>query len=324
MRAPTLSADVPAGPTCSKCPAGAVTHLRYSGQHLCRAHFLESFTKRAKAEVAKQGRLPEGTVAVALSGGKDSVSVLHFLHETTRGHPRIRLVAVTVDEGIVGYRDSALEVCREVTERLGVPWKVIRTRDLAGYTMDDYAAGRAGPKAESHDDRARPACGPCGVFRRVGMNRLAREAGAAAVVTGHNLDDMAQTILMNHLKGDVERLARLAPHDPEEAVPGLVPRLLPFRSIPEKEVLLYALLQGLPVHQESECPYAVRAHRFALRGVLLQLEEATPGTRHALLRGQERLKPILLAGLPREPVAVCPACGEATSGATCKACELRA
>jgi uncharacterized protein (TIGR00269 family) len=310
---------------CSKCPAPAVTFLRYAGTHLCREHFVQFFEKRAKSEVARQGRLPEGRIAVALSGGKDSVSALHFMAELTRGHPHIELVAVTVDEGIQGYRESAIPICTQVTERLGVPWHLIRTKDLAGYTIDEYAAGEAGPRGEALPHAPRPACGPCGVFRRAGMNRLARELGARAIVTGHNLDDQAQTVLMNHLKGDLERLARLAPHTPEDASRhgGLVPRILPFRTIPEKEVLLYAILNGLPIHDEAECPYAARSHRFALRDVLMELEETTPGTRHALVKGHERLKPILQEALPAIPVSSCPECGEPTSGTMCVACGLK-
>jgi len=315
-------------PACSKCPAAAVLHQRHSGTHLCREHFLESFEKRAKLEIAKQGRLPDGIVAVALSGGKDSVAALHFLHGLVGDHPRIRLVAVTVDEGIAGYRDASLEICRQVTERLGIEWRTIRIQDLAGYSIDEYAAGRKGPKGELVTGQPRPACGPCGVFRREGMNRVAQELGAAAIVTGHNLDDMAQTILMNHLKGDIDRLARLAPHDQDEAKEGLVPRLMPLRSIPEKEVLLYAVLNGLPVHQTdteglAECPYAARSHRFALRDILATLEAQTPGTRHALLRGQERLKPILGAALPKVAMSQCQSCGQATSGQVCVACTMR-
>ncbi|MEA3191276.1 MAG: hypothetical protein QOD77_1858 [Thermoplasmata archaeon] len=314
-------APAPAG--CAKCDRPAVVRLRYAGTSLCDRHFLEGFGRRAKLELSRQGRLPEGRIAVALSGGKDSVSALHFLRHLTKDHPRIELAAVSVDEGIANYRDGALEICRQVTRDLDVPWHVVKVRDLAGYDIDGYAAGTDGPAGEAKAGVPRPACGPCGVYRRLGMNRLARDLGCTAIVTGHNLDDQAQTILMNHLKGDLERLARLAPHDPRDPVEGLVPRLMPFRTIPEKEVLLYAVLHGLPLHHEAECPYAVRSGRFALRDVLAGLEERTPGTRHALVKAQERLKPILAAALPRETMRSCPECGEPTSGAACKACVLR-
>lgn len=311
---------------CSKCRSPAVLEQRHSGTSLCRDHFLRSFDERAKHEVAKQGRLPEGTTAVALSGGKDSVSVLHFLRRVTEGNPKAKLVAITVDEGIHGYRDSALDICRDVTAKWHVPWHVVRTSDLAGYSIDEYASGTKGPRGEALPMSDRPACSACGVFRRTGLNKLARELGAAAVVTGHNLDDQAQTVLMNTLKGDLERAARLAPHTEEDVAhhPGLVRRILPFRTIPEKEVLLYAVLHGLPLHHGAECPYAARSHRFLLRDMLVKLEEHNPGTRHALVRGAERLKPILQGALPAMAVASCPECGEPTSGARCMACAMKA
>lgn len=311
-----------------------MVHLRYAGTHLCREDFLAFFAKRAKADLARQGKLPEGTIGVALSGGKDSVAVLHFLRELVKDHPRIQLVALTVDEGIAGYRDSSLDICRDLTQQWGIPWHVVKTQDLAGYSIDEYAAGNRGPRlpmasatgVEDATGKPRPACGPCGVFRRAGLNRLAKDLGCVAVVTGHNLDDQAQTVLMNHLKGDLDRLARMAPHTAEDAAhhAGLIPRLLPFRSIPEKEVLLYAVLHGLPLHHDAECPYAARSHRFAMRDLLAGLEEQTPGTRHALVKGAERLKPILQGALPAIAVMSCPQCGDPTSGDVCVACQLKA
>lgn len=317
-----MDARGPSSPVrCSHCLNPAVVEQRYAGVSLCRAHFLESFRRRAHHELARQGGLPDGVTAVALSGGKDSVALLHFLHETFARHPRITLAAVTVDEGIAGYRPSSLEICRELTSRLGMEWKVVRTRDLAGYDIDAYAGGRAGPEGEPLPMVDRPSCGPCGVYRRTGINRGARDLGAVAVATGHNLDDTAQSILMNHLKGDVERLARLAPHD--GGMEGLVPRRMPFRSIPEKEVLLYTVLLGLPTHDE-ECPYAARSHRFETRRTLMDLEARTPGTRHALVAGQDKLQPIVRANYRLAPANACTTCGEPTTGAKCMACVMHA
>ena len=275
-----------AGASCSKCSAPSVTHIRYSGQHLCGDHFVRFFEKRAKLELANQGKLPDGLTAVALSGGKDSVATLHLLHKIAAGNPKLQLAAVSVDEGIAGYRESALEICKQVTEERDIPWHTISIHELAGYDIDGFVG----------DDPEKRACGPCGVFRRMGMNQVARDLGAQAIATGHNLDDMAQTVLMNVLNGDPERLARLAPHDADRAQPGLVRRILPLRTIPEKEVLLYALLEGLPLHDEAECPYAARANRFAMRDVLLGLEADQPGTRHRILAFQDKVKPAL-AGL---------------------------
>ncbi len=318
-------------PACSKCKAEAVTYVRTSGQHLCKEHFLHAFERRAKMTVHEQGKLPKGTIGVALSGGKDSISLLHFLHKLTRDRPDVELVAISVDEGIAGYRESALDICRDFTTERGIPWHLITTEELAGYTIDDYASGAKGPVGDGAaklrvappgEGGDRPACGPCGVFRRVGINRVAKDLGCVAVATGHNLDDTAQTILMNVLGGDVPRLARLAPHD--SAQEGLVPRIIPFRGIPEKDVLLYALLEGLPLHHEAECPYAERAQRFFLRDKLWELEDRAPGTRHRLLKFQDTVKPLLVQGLEATPVKACATCGEAMSGESCQVCAWHA
>lgn len=295
-----------------------MTFVRTSGQHLCQQHFLRGFEKRAKMAVHDQGKLPKGTIAIALSGGKDSVSLLHFLHGLTAHRPDVNLVAISVDEGIHGYRDSALDICKDVTDRYEIPWHVVTTKELAGYSIDEYARGEKGPDASGSD---RPACGPCGVFRRLGINSVARDLGCVAVATGHNLDDTAQTILMNVLGGDVDRLARLAPHD--EPKPGLIPRILPFRTVSEKEVLLYALLNGLPLHHEEECPYAARAHRFFLRDKLLEMEERNPGTRHSLLKFQDRVKPLLVDASGSVEMRTCVDCGEPTSSTACKVCAWK-
>src|SRR5207249_11348636 len=118
-------------------------------------------------------------------------------------------------------------------------------------------------------------------FRRAARSRAAREVGADYVATGLHLEDTAQRSLMNSARGDIEKLARMGPHEPRQ--PGLVPRIQPLRMIPEKEVYLYSLLQGIEFH-DATCPYAERAQRGRFRDIVHRLEEESPGTRHAIDR----------------------------------------
>jgi uncharacterized protein (TIGR00269 family) len=127
------------------------------------------------------------------------------------------------------------------------------------------------------------------------LNEGARSAGAFRLATGHNLDDVAQTVLLNLLRGDVDAMGRMAPHAP--GAEGLVPRIVPLRTVPEREVALYAHLRGFPYH-EGECPHATRAARGRVRDILLDLEESTPGTRQRLLAVQERLAGLLRGADP--------------------------
>jgi uncharacterized protein (TIGR00269 family) len=172
------------------------------------------------------------------------------------------------------------------------------------------------------------ACSYCGVFRRQGINHLAEKVGADVIALGHNLDDMAQTVLMNMANADIERTLRLAPHT-ATPVDGLAPRIVPLRWVPEQEIHLYALHKELPMHHE-ECPNARGALRWRHREMVAHMEADVPGTRHGLVRMADQIKGlrdqiVALGGEGQRPAppTPCPRCGSPSSGAQCKACDMR-
>jgi uncharacterized protein (TIGR00269 family) len=296
---------------CSKCTKPAVAFIRYSGAHLCKNHFIEFVERRVKKDLKKQGRTDKNTtIGVALSGGKDSTVTLYLMHEIFSKRPDITLHAITVDEGIKGYRDASLPIARKNCKKLGIEHHIISFQDAVGITMDTIAS--------RHDELGE--CSYCGVFRRFCLNKKTKELGVDRLVTGHNLDDMAQSVLMNFTNGDMQKLARLGPHS--RIQPGLVPRLLPLRTIPEKEVMLYALVKNIEFHN-AECPYSTRALRGTYRDIIDSLEESTPGTRHSILKSYESIKELLLEQYPPVALNTCPTCGEPTSQQTCKTCILK-
>ena len=294
---------------CDKCGRQAVVFVRYSGAHLCEEHFSDFVERRVKHEIRGQVDLRGGErIAVAVSGGKDSTVALELLAKIIGRRRDLALCAVTVDEGISGYRESSIPVVARGCARLGLEHIVVSFRDMYGTTMDDIA--RKGMEQS--------ACSYCGVLRRRAMNTAARGWGATHIATGLNLDDTAQSILMDFARGDVERLARLGPHRREQ--PGLVRRIQPLRTIPESESLLYAMVNGLEFH-DLECPYAPGAVRNAYREVLATLEDRFPGTRHSLLRSLDDLRPALEASFAPAALGRC-ACGEPTVSDRCKACQM--
>lgn len=281
----------------------------YAGAHLCREHFRSSVWERFRRQMHRQAPgLSGGVVVVALSGGKDSSVVLSLLARFARGRRDLHVSALTVDEGIEGYRPPTVEAARKLTTELGIPHRVVPFHELFGTTTDETALGR--PEAP---------CSFCGVWRRQALNRAAREMGALRLVLGFNLDDLAQTILMNLARGEPGRLAQMAPHS--RAQPDLVPRLAPLATIPEREVYLYARLEGLPF-DHGVCPHAGRAVRNIYRELVWRLEEAQPGSRHALLSTREKLLPLLLAAQEGEGPGRCPRCGEASAEGLCRACAF--
>lgn len=296
-------------PGCIKCGEEAVEFVRYNGAHLCERHFLEFVEKRAKRELRKEVDLDGmSRVAVALSGGKDSSVALCIVTEAIRDRRGLEVCAVTVDEGIAGYRPRTLEKARELCARMGVEHHVIRFRDEVGRDMDEIARATS----------AKTPCTYCGVLRRRCMNKVARDLGADVLATGLNLDDTAQSILMNFTRGDVERLARLGPHS--RVQPGLVPRIQPLRMIPERESYLYAMLRGLPF-SDDVCPYSDLALRNEYRELVDRLEDGHPGTRHSIVASYDAIRPLLMDAYAPATLRACE-CGEPTCGSRCKTCEL--
>ena len=297
--------------TCSKCSKSAVTFIRYNGTHLCGDHFIQYFERRVKKDIKKQGRTEDNCrIGIAISGGKDSIVALHVTNDIFSKREKIDIIAITVNEGIEGYRDESISIASENCKKLGIDHHIVSFKDMVGKTMDEIAS--------KHDELGE--CSYCGVFRRLCLNKKSKELGIDKLVTGHNLDDMAQSILMNFVNGDVKKLARLGPHKKIQS--GLIPRMFPLRVIPEKEVALYAILKNMEYH-DGECPYSIRAYRRIFRDIVDDLEYRNPGTRHSILNSYDRIREILLDKFPQVELNSCRECGEPTSQNICKACIFK-
>ncbi|NMC10538.1 MAG: tRNA 2-thiocytidine biosynthesis protein TtcA, partial [Methanothrix sp.] len=176
---------------CSKCDGMAIITQRNSGLHLCQGHFVEDFEQRVAETIKKNAMVCDGErIAVAVSGGKDSTALLLSLHKILAG-ANVELVAITVDEGIAGYRDDTIKAAKKIVEQLKIEHEIISFREEYGYDLDEMVRGENVPP-----------CTFCGVFRKSALNRAAKRLQVTKVATGHNLDDEVQSIMMNYLKGD--------------------------------------------------------------------------------------------------------------------------
>jgi uncharacterized protein (TIGR00269 family) len=208
-------------------------------------------------------------VAVAVSGGKDSLALLNILKNILSGvNPE--LVAITVDEGIKGYRDESLNIVKCFCSSIGVENRVVSFSELFGLSMDNAMEVRPSEKISS--------CSMCGTFRRRAIDQLAESCGANVIATGHNLDDYIQTFLINLFAGDVERIGWTYPEPIEYGVGGLK-KIKPLMEIYEKELVLYAIHLNIPF-QVEECPYKDESIRSAFRSHLNNLEKIHPGIKY--------------------------------------------
>jgi uncharacterized protein (TIGR00269 family) len=294
----------------------AVFMRRYSGEKLCGRCFCKSIENKVRGTISKYEMFePKDKIMVAVSGGKDSVTLLHILTKIEKAFPDATLSAVTVDEGIKGYRDEALRVAMKNCQKLGVEHVVTSFKEMYGYTLDEIVI-----MIRNRKKKGLTPCSYCGVLRRRALNTAAREAGVDKLATAHSLDDETQTMLLNIIHGDALRIARAKPvltviH------PKLVQRVKPVCEVPEKEIAFYAYLRRIEF-QSIPCPYAQTALRNDVRTMLNRLEEKHAGTKFAVFRSMERIRPALEKMAEEAKLQNCRICGEPTVGELCKPCQM--
>ncbi|VDN36798.1 unnamed protein product [Gongylonema pulchrum] len=215
-------------------------------------------------------------IAIGASGGKDSTVLACVLNKLNKKHGYgLDIVLVSIDEGIEGYRDDSLEVVESNKIDYGMPLRILNYKDLYGWTMDDVVK-KIGTKNN---------CTFCGVFRRRALDRGAALCGADMIATGHNADDMAETVLLNVLRGDIARLQRCAA--------GSMPRVKPLKYTFEKDIVLYAHFNKLR-YFSTECRYARDSFRSYIRTYVKELERIRPKAILDLIRSGESIHACLL------------------------------
>jgi len=299
-------------PGCTRCGGNVFYTRRYSGESLCASCFKESIIDKTRKTLAKHKMISPGErVAVAVSGGKDSLSLLKVLHGLY-SHRRSEIIAVSVDEGVAGYRDEAIAHARSVTSELGVEHVTVSYRDLFGFSLDQALKWK--------DERDIASCSLCGVFRRRAIDEAAARVGASVVATAHNLDDYVQTFMMNLMHGDVAHLGWMDPAYADASFP--VRRVKPFMEIYEEEVALFAFQVGVPF-QSVSCPYMHEGLRTEVRDYLNMMEANHPGIKNVLLGSALDVISHYSSSSGKETVP-CAVCGKPSASGVCNVCRMKA
>ncbi len=247
-------------------------------------------------------------VCIALSGGKDSLTLLSLMHRISLQNPNIALVAITINEGIHGYRDKTVITAKKFCEKFDIPLHVYSYEEEFGMPLDDIL--------KVLDIKP---CSICGVFRRYLLNKKAKELGCTKLATGHNMDDECQSVMMNQFKNNMQASARLGPMVGLKRHAGFIQRIKPLYLCSEKEVALYAFLQGI-LDDFIECPNVSKSYRAQVRDMLNNFESQFPGTKQALIHSLLDVLPSLKEKFKDEEVGLCKECGEPASKDKCKAC----
>tara|TARA_B100000315_G_scaffold242657_1_gene265089 strand:+ start:160 stop:1104 length:945 start_codon:yes stop_codon:yes gene_type:complete len=292
---------------CSKCKKNSVYQRAYSGEKLCGDHFMVSIIEKTRKTISSYNMMKYGdTLAVAVSGGKDSLSLLDVLSKLTSIHGE-KIIVVTVDEGIKEYRDEAVKLSSDMVSNLGLRQEIVSFKSLFGFTLDEAL--------ELRKDKKISACSVCGILRRRAIDLAAKKVGADVVATGHNLDDFVQTYFINLTSGDMGRLEFLSPFF--ESKTDLPRRVKPFIEIYEEEIAFYAYLSGIPF-QSIPCPYMNEGIRTEIRSFLNKLERSHPGIKYNTYGTALKL---LSSAHPSRKRMKCESCGYPSSNNICLSCR---
>ena len=302
-------------PYCTKCQKEESLYYRaYSGEYLCKKCFLRSIESKVAKTISKYSMIEYGDkVAVGVSGGKDSLSLLYVLKMLFDQHPNNgnELVAVTIDEGIKGYRDESLQIVKDFCAQLNIESKVLSYQSLFGIDMDQAMVQRSSQKISS--------CSMCGTFRRRAIDIAAETVEADIVATAHNTDDQLQTFMINLLAGDVERIGWIYPEPVQYTQTGMK-KVKPFVEIYEYEIAFYALQRDIPF-QSEECPYMNESIRTDLREFFNRLERDHPGIKYNAYRSMIKISKVLRSSMPPSQTKKCSRCARVSTGDICSVCR---
>ena len=217
-----------------------------------------SFVRRAADDYHM---IEEGdAIAVGVSAGKDSLTLLEALAALRRFYPKaFSLTAMTVDMGFAGSDFSPVEA---FCEKLCVPYRVIKT-DIAEIIFNI----RKEPNP----------CSLCAKMRRGILHSTAKEMGCNKVALGHHFDDVVETFMMNlFFEG------RLGSFSPVTYLSNTdITLIRPLIYAEEKDIEYFTRHTSLPVI-ESPCPENRNTERENMKNLLHDLEKSNKGLRHRI------------------------------------------
>ena len=219
---------------------------------------LLSFTRKA---VDEYQMIQEGDhIAVGISGGKDSLTLLYALHGLKRFYPnKFELSAITVD---LGYEEFDLDPVHELCQELGVPYKVVKT-DIAHILFEE--------RKESNP------CSLCAKMRKGALNDAVKEMGCNKVAYAHHKDDIIETMLLSLIFEG--RFHSFSPKTYLDRMDLTVIR--PIMFVDEADVIGFKNKYNLPV-VKSKCPVDGYTKRQYVKELVKQLNTEHPGAKNRM------------------------------------------
>ena len=205
-------------------------------------------------------------IAVGISGGKDSLTLLAGLAGMRRFYPkRYEVVAITVDMGFEGSDFSGIEAfCRE----LDVPYHVVKT-DIYNIIFNIR--------------KEKSPCALCSKMRRGVLHNTARDLGCNVVALGHHQDDVIDTFMLNLFYE-----GRIGCFEPVSYLSRAQVKVIrPLLYMPERSVVYFTNKNSLPVYK-APCPADGNTQRTEIGKFLAMMEKQSPGLRYRIFGALQR------------------------------------
>lgn len=288
---------------CRICGKKAIIELRAHNIALCKDDFNTFFERRIKKTISHFRLIDrDEKVAVAVSGGKDSLSLLYALNRFG-----LSLSGVYINLGIERYSDLSEEKCKRFSQTHGIPIYSFSTKDFFGKDIHNLSSLLR-----------RPPCSICGTVKRYIMNRFCIEYGFHILATGHNLDDEAATLLGNLITFNTNYLGKENLCLPPKL--KTVKKIKPLGLISEREIAAYALTNSID-YIYDECPYSLGATSLKYKEALNLIEEKSPGSKLNLFKRYIENADIFKRTKKEIEDRLCKNCGFLTTQEVCSFCS---
>lgn len=296
-----------------------------SGTRLSKKQFIRYFEKKVLYTISKYDLIKNyNSLAVACSGGKDSMALLYLMNNICKER-RKKLYAMMIDEGIIkDYRKNLIPIVQKFCKENDIKFILFSFKKEFGFSLKDVQNKIKNLKITN--------CYVCSLLKRWLMNKKALELNIEAIATAHSLDDEAESIMLNLLKGNPELLGKLGPVSgitdtrKKSIEKGFAQRIKPFYLCSTKEIVAYCKALNLPIPNEKTaiCPMRGETFRVEIRNWLKYMEEKGnhKEIKNALVSSFLKMMPMLKGKYKEKEFSKCSKCGFPASNEICKVCEL--